>query len=94
MSVQHYLITGGTGFIGRALCRQLAQQHRVTVVSRQARPTGLAEGVRCLQRPQQLDPNDHVDVVINLAGESLGPAAGPIPASRNLVCRDCAALRH
>ena len=45
MSVQHYLITGGTGFIGRALCRQLAQQHRVTVVSRQARPTGLAESL-------------------------------------------------
>jgi uncharacterized protein YbjT (DUF2867 family) len=31
----HILITGGTGFIGRALCRELlAQGHRVTVLSR------------------------------------------------------------
>lgn len=30
----HYLITGGTGFIGRALCRELIKRGQVTVLTR------------------------------------------------------------
>ncbi len=72
MSAQHYLITGGTGFIGTALCRQLSQKnHRITVISRQSQPSKAVDGVRYVQHPDQLADDDHVDVVINLAGEPL-----------------------
>lgn len=68
MSAQHILITGGTGFIGTALCHQLSQKkHRITVISRQARAA--SDSVSYVQHPDQL--TDDVDVVINLAGEPL-----------------------
>ena len=78
MTIQHYLITGGTGFIGTALCRQLAAAgHRITVVSRQAASPGrrhkaaLPEGPRLVPPPDQIAETDKVDVVVNLAGEAL-----------------------
>ncbi|MES2821070.1 MAG: TIGR01777 family oxidoreductase [Pseudomonadota bacterium] len=64
----HILLTGGTGLIGRALCRHLAA-HRLTVWSRAPeRVAGLCgEGVRGIARLEELG-EEPVDAVINLAG--------------------------
>ena len=68
------LITGGTGLIGRALCRELlARDCELTVLSR--RPATVAQ--RCGATVNALaslddwrpgDPGRHFDAVINLAG--------------------------
>lgn len=66
----HILLTGGTGLIGRDLCRLLtAQGHRVTVWSRTpARVADLCGAqVRGIGQLQALD-GEPLDAVINLAG--------------------------
>ncbi|GBO90411.1 TIGR01777 family oxidoreductase [Marinobacter salsuginis] len=68
------LITGGTGFIGHVLCRQLlARDYELTVFSRQPPETvksscGRVEAVSDLQ---QLRSHPGYDAVINLAGEGI-----------------------
>lgn len=66
----HILLTGGTGLIGRGLCRHwLAQGHQLTVWSRKpdqvARLCG--EGVRGVAHPDDIGAQP-IDAVINLAG--------------------------
>ncbi|MBM7060174.1 TIGR01777 family oxidoreductase [Pseudomonas sp. UL073] len=66
----HILLTGGTGLIGRALCRLwLAQGHQLTVWSR--RPQRVASlcgaAVRGIGRLDELG-DEPLDAVINLAG--------------------------
>jgi len=65
-------MTGGTGFIGQALCPRLAAAgHEVTVLTRQASPR-VPSGVRATEtRLDALDPSGF-DAVINLAGASIG----------------------
>jgi uncharacterized protein (TIGR01777 family) len=68
------LITGGTGFIGRALVQHLTRQgHAVTVLSRNpdkvAAICGL--GVAALGDLKQLKAEDVYQVIINLAGEPI-----------------------
>ena len=59
------LLTGGTGLIGRALCRRLlAEGHRLSVWSR--RPDEVA-ALCGAQVRGQLD-GEHFDAVVNLAG--------------------------
>jgi len=69
----HVLITGGSGFIGRALARELlAQGHRVTVVSRRpgdARHV-LPDAVGLVDDFARAPPD--AEAVVNLAGENLG----------------------
>lgn len=66
----HVLITGGTGFIGTPLTRELLDEgHEVTVLTRQARePQGALRFVRNLE---EIDDDAQIDAVINLAGASL-----------------------
>lgn len=67
----HYLITGGTGLIGSALCQQLAtMNHEITVLSRQPEnvTTICGTNVHAVTSLQQLTENTHFDAVINLAG--------------------------
>ena len=67
----HYLITGGSGFIGSALSRALvADDERVTVLTRDvARARSrLPEQVALLD---SLHEARDVDIVVNLAGENL-----------------------
>ncbi len=74
---EHLLITGGTGFIGRALCHHLlARGHTLTLYVRDPRKAAALYGdrVRCVTAWAELDPGTRVDVVINLAGE---PVVGP-----------------
>ncbi|MCW0391363.1 TIGR01777 family oxidoreductase [Xanthomonas sacchari] len=66
----HVLVTGGTGFIGRALCPALLDAgHRVSVLTRApARAARLLPAVQVLDDLQRAAP---ADAVINLAGEPL-----------------------
>ncbi|MGV8960472.1 MAG: TIGR01777 family oxidoreductase [Stenotrophomonas sp.] len=77
------LITGGTGFIGRALCAQLQQSgHTLTVLTRH--PTCAAlPGVRCISTLEDAGP---IHAVVNLAGEPL--ADGRWSATRKQEFRD------
>lgn len=81
-----YLITGGSGFIGTALCRALAETGaELTVLTRdpaRARPR-LPEGVRLVT---DLARAGGADVAINLAGENL--AQGRWSEARKRLLRD------
>jgi uncharacterized protein (TIGR01777 family) len=69
----HYLITGGTGFIGTALTARLTSAgHRVTVLTRQRRPD---QGqVSYIDELAALPAATVIDCVVNLAGASLAGA--------------------
>jgi len=78
------LVSGGTGFIGQALCPQLAQDgHDVIVWSRQANPD-VAEGIATIQRLEELSGPDP-DAVINLAGASIADGRWTEARKRLLV---------
>ncbi|MES0873899.1 TIGR01777 family oxidoreductase [Sinimarinibacterium thermocellulolyticum] len=68
----HILVTGGSGFIGTALCRALiARGDGVTVLTRdvaRARQR-LPQSVHCIDDLAQAAP---AEAVVNLAGENLG----------------------
>lgn len=66
----HILLTGGSGLIGRALCRHwLAAGHRLTVWSRTPEriPALCGSAVRGIAELRELD-QDVPDAVVNLAG--------------------------
>jgi uncharacterized protein (TIGR01777 family) len=75
--MKHYLISGGTGLIGSALCQQLiAVGHEVTVLSR--KPDTVEEkcgvGIKAVQSLTDITPDTTIDIVINLAGEPIANA--------------------
>jgi len=66
----HILLTGGTGLMGRALCRQWsAEGHRLTVWSRSPErvPALCGSAVRGIGRLEELG-DEMLDAVVNLAG--------------------------
>lgn len=68
------LITGGTGFIGRELCRQLLSGgHRLTILSRQPpeQVTAICGTVTPVTTVGELHNHNGFDAVINLAGEGI-----------------------
>ena len=69
------LITGGSGFIGRYLCRQLcAEGWRVIVLTRDAKraATRLPDAVKLIETLDELPGDLVIDSLVNLAGEPLG----------------------
>jgi uncharacterized protein len=68
----HYLVTGGTGFIGRSLCRELLKRGQVTVLTRSRRRAEslLRPEVGAIESLEELG-NLPLQAVINLAGENL-----------------------
>ncbi len=73
----HIFVTGGTGFIGRHLCRRLlGHNHTLTVLSRQPdeRVVRICGDVGVIHSLDDLTPEHHFDAVVNLAGE---PIIGP-----------------
>src|ERR1043166_6159598 len=69
----HYLVTGGTGFIGRSLCRELLKRGQVTVLTRSRRHAEqvLRPEVGAVESLDELGSLP-LQAVINLAGENLG----------------------
>ncbi|MCK9201740.1 MAG: TIGR01777 family oxidoreductase [Gallionella sp.] len=68
------LITGGTGLIGRRLCKALlAEGHDLTVLSRKPEtvPSKCGAGVHAMASLREWQPSQTFDAVINLAGEPI-----------------------
>jgi hypothetical protein len=68
------LITGGTGLIGRHLCKALLTEgHELTVLSRNPAsvPAKCGAGVRAMAALGDYTPDKAYDAVINLAGEPI-----------------------
>lgn len=79
------LVTGGTGFIGRALCRQLmGAGHEPCVLTRN--PAKAAAKLPGVQLVEHLEQAGTVQAVINLAGEPL--ADGRWTTQRKQVFRE------
>ncbi|MDX5372820.1 MAG: TIGR01777 family oxidoreductase [Pseudomonadaceae bacterium] len=70
------LLTGGSGFIGSPLAGALSQAgHEVMVLTRNPANLGQIQGrVTCLTDLGQIDDSEHIDCIINLAGEPLAAA--------------------
>lgn len=81
------LLTGGTGLVGRALCRHFKQQGcQLIVLSRQPdKVAGLCSGARGILTLDELNSGEPVDVVINLAGAPI--ADRPWSPSRRQLLR-------
>lgn len=64
------LLTGGTGLIGRALCKHWqAQGHELFVWSRKPQQVAkLCSGARGIQQLEELNGTAPIDAVVNLAG--------------------------
>ena len=72
--MKRYLITGGTGLIGTALCKQLiAEGHQLIVLSRTPSTVNqkCGKGVRAIASLTEIDVDTVIDAVINLAGEPI-----------------------
>jgi uncharacterized protein (TIGR01777 family) len=66
----HYLITGGTGFIGSALVGELVEEgHDITIVSRQRKSD--RGRIRYVGSCEEVPDDSAIDTVVNLAGASL-----------------------
>lgn len=70
------LITGATGFIGQALITQLlAAKHDLIALSRRSPrhlpPLFRSAQVRCIQSLDEIDTEEPLDAIINLAGEPI-----------------------
>lgn len=68
------LITGGSGFVGQALCAHLTSRgHDLTVLSRSPAKAGkvLPSSVRVVSSLDEIRDDEIYDGIINLAGESI-----------------------
>lgn len=71
------LLTGGTGLIGRHLCKTLlAQGHQLTVLSRNPASvaTKCGPSVKAIASLNEWLPTQHFDAIINLSGEPIADA--------------------
>jgi uncharacterized protein (TIGR01777 family) len=66
----NFLISGGTGFIGSALCAHLLKKNH-TIVIKTRHPEKVDGSMRGVNRLSDLAPEERFDVVINLTGEPI-----------------------
>ncbi|MEO6186976.1 MAG: TIGR01777 family oxidoreductase [Steroidobacteraceae bacterium] len=70
--VRTVLLSGGTGFIGRHLCRCLVAAGWQVVVWRHRRPVAFGDrGVSEIARLDQIPAEQRIDAVVNLAGTTI-----------------------
>ena len=72
--MQRVLVTGGTGFIGRALCRYLLDKgYRLTVLTRDTGQPGMLDNIalRYVSALDDISGGQEIDCIVNLAGEPL-----------------------
>jgi len=84
----HYLISGGSGFIGRPLVTGLlADGHRVTVLTRDYARARLRMGSKptLVCNVSELAPETDIDVMINLAGAGIADRRWTNPRKRVLM---------
>lgn len=70
----HFLITGGTGFIGAHLCQALHEKnHQITVLTRNRKRATkkLPAGIDFIESFDALPNLEPIDIVINLAGHPI-----------------------
>src|SRR5690242_13551284 len=87
------VVTGATGFIGRALCRSLARKgHRVTVLTRNARAASPLFGASVTTVEWHGRDSgawekslEVADAVVNLAGAPIADARWTAPRKRLLI---------
>ncbi len=81
------LVTGGTGFIGSPLVSMLQQQgHSVRVLTRQKSLKQQQPGnVRYINSLDEVNDDEHIDAIINLAGESLAESRWTDQQKKKLV---------
>ncbi|MDH5357330.1 MAG: TIGR01777 family oxidoreductase [Gammaproteobacteria bacterium] len=78
------LITGGTGFIGSALCsRLLEKQHTIVILSRH--PEIIKAPIHGISELAQLKDNVIFDVVINLAGEPIADKRWSVQQKQHIL---------
>lgn len=65
------LITGGTGFIGSALCLRLLENKKHTIIFLTRNPEKVKPPLQGISNLTQLDNGDVIEVVVNLAGEPI-----------------------
>lgn len=89
------LITGGTGLIGRALCRHWrAQGHELWVWSRSPeRVSQLCSGAHGVAQLEDLSGQGPIDAVVNLAGAPIADRPWT-PARRKVLWRSRIDLTH
>lgn len=83
----HYVITGGSGFVGQALCRRYAARGvALTVLTREPARAArlLPPGTRTVTRLADVPPDEPVDAVINLAGEPIAEGRWSAARKRRL----------
>lgn len=82
------LVTGGSGFIGSALCARLVRQgHQPVVLSRRpdrARPV-LPPDTRVVASLDEIDRSEILDGIVNLAGENLFAGRWTAPRKDRLM---------
>ena len=74
MSIKHFLITGGSGFIGSELISVLLDKgHKVTVLTRDPTKTvqQFDNTIAAIDSLESLQDDEAFDVVINLAGQGI-----------------------
>tara|TARA_R110000772_G_scaffold46687_2_gene106488 strand:- start:8458 stop:9393 length:936 start_codon:yes stop_codon:yes gene_type:complete len=80
----NFLITGGTGFIGSALCAHLRQQgHYIVIKTRQ--PELITDNMAGVKRLSEISSDVSFDVVINLAGEPIADKRWSVSQKQQLV---------
>lgn len=87
----HILITGGTGFIGKNLIKHLTE-HQLTLLTRDIKKAKQTLqharflNMNYIQSLDELDDLNHIDVVINLAGEPIADKAWT-KARKQSICQ-------
>lgn len=87
-TIRQVLVTGGTGFIGTALCRRLLDDGvRVSVLTRNRERARrhFQNQVAAFEHLGEIEAKDAPDVIVNLAGQNLGAKRWNEQTKRDMI---------